>query len=142
MAQRFAASPSILTFMAESPNYGQLSSTSAMERAKNKAADLFGNARIHGAGIKGRANKEVAKHRGAAAVAQGRADGYAAMMGGLADGVSSVVGGVARRPSGSMPETSLDGYEYGEYGNLPGEYDGDGASGYIFPSTSSWMTGG
>ena len=100
MAQRFAASPSILSFMAESPNYGQLSSTSAMERAKNEAANLMGNARIHGAGITGRANKKVAKHQGAAAVAQGRADGYAAMMGGLADGVSSVVGGVARRPSG------------------------------------------
>ena len=108
MAQRFAASPSILSFMAESPNYGQLSSTSAMERAKNEAANLIGNARIHGAGITGRANKKVAKHQGAAAVAQGRADGYAAMMGGLADGVSSVVGGVARRPSGGGGVTTYD----------------------------------
>ena len=100
MAQRFAASPSILSFMAESPTYGQLSSTSAMERAKNEAANLIGNARMHGAGITGSANREIAKYRGKAGLAQDRADGYAAMMGGLADGVSSIVGGVARRPSG------------------------------------------
>ena len=100
MAQRFAASPSILSFMAESPNYGQLSSTSAMERAKNEAANLIGNAKMHGAGITGSANREIAKYRGKAGLAEDRADGYAAMMGGLADGVSSIVGGVARRPSG------------------------------------------
>ena len=100
MAQRFAASPSILTFMADSPNYGNLSSTSAMERAKNEATNLMGNARIHGAGITGRANKKIAKHRGAAAVAQGRAEGHAAMMGGIADGFGSIIGGIGRMPKG------------------------------------------
>lgn len=122
MAQRFAASPSILSFMAESPNYGQLSSTSAMERAKNEAANLMGNARTHGAGITGSANREIAKYKGKAGLAEDRADGYAAMMGGLADGVSSVVGGVARRPSaGAGAGGTVSGYgmnSFGDYTDL------------------------
>jgi hypothetical protein len=120
MAQRFAASPSILSFMAESPNYGQLSSTSAMERAKNEAANLIGNARMHGAGITGSANREIAKYRGKAGLAQDRADGYAAMMGGLADGASSIIGGIGSMPSGGAGGT-VSGYgmnSFGDYTDL------------------------
>lgn len=137
MAQRFAASPSILTFMAESPNYGKLSSTSAMERAKNEAANLMGNAKILGAGITGENREEIAKYRGKAGLASDRADGYETMMAGVGDGVDSIIGGIGRMPKGGK---SLDGYGYGDYTNLHGENGG-----YEFPfefSNSSWMTGG
>lgn len=142
MAQRFAASPSILNFMASSPNYGKLASVGAMENAKTEAQSLAANAGIHSAALRGMAEKKIAKYRGDAAIAQGQAAGRSAMMGGIASGIGSIAGGFMRRPSGVGPEKSLDGYEYGDYGNLPGEFDGDGADGYVFPSTSSWMTGG
>lgn len=93
MATRFAASPSILSFMASSPNYGELASVGSMEKAKTEAQNLMSNAGIHAAGITGKANVEKAKYAGEAMVAQGQAAGRSAMMGGLASGIGSVASG-------------------------------------------------
>lgn len=98
MATRFAASPSILNFMASSPNYGKLASVGAMENAKTEAQNLMSNAGIHAAGITGKANVEKAKYAGEAMAAQGQAAGRSAMMGGLASGIGSIASGFMNRP--------------------------------------------
>lgn len=93
MATRFAASPSILSFMASSPNYGKLASVGSMENAKTEAQNLMSNAGIHAAGITGKANVEKAKYAGEAMVAQAKAAGHSTMMGGLASGIGGIAGG-------------------------------------------------
>lgn len=94
MAQRFAASPSILNFMASSPNYGKLASVGAMENAKTEAQNLLGNARVHRAGITGRSRMVIAKNEGAIARAQGRAAGHDALMGGIKSGTQGLSSGI------------------------------------------------
>lgn len=101
MATRFAASPSILNFMASSPNYGKLASVGAMENAKTEAQNLMSNAGIHAAGITGKANVKKAKYAGEAMAAQGEAAGRSAMMGGIASGIGSIAGGFMNRPDNS-----------------------------------------
>lgn len=148
MAERFAASPSILNFMASSPNYGKLASFGAMENLKTEAQNLASNAGIHSAGMYGNDLVDGAEFDAVGIRAEGRARGHQAVMGGFKSGSRGLIGGISAKVGGgggggSGPEKSLDGYEYGDYGNLPGEIDdGDGADGYVFPSTSSWMTGG
>lgn len=98
MATRFAASPSILNFMASSPNYGKLASVGAMENAKTEAQNLMSNAGIHAAGITGKADVKKAKYAGQAMIDQGEAAGHSAMMGGIASGIGSIAGGFMNRP--------------------------------------------
>lgn len=103
MAQRFAASPSILNFMASSPNYGKLASVGAMENAKTEAQSLAANAGIHSAALRGMAEKKIAKYRGDAAIAQGQAAGRSAMMSGISSGIGSIAGGFMNMPTGGGP---------------------------------------
>ena len=112
MATRFAGSPSILNFLASSPNYGKLASVGSMENAKTEAQNLVSNAGIHSAGITGQANVEKAKYAGEATIAQGQAAGHSAMMGGIASGIGSVASGFMNRPkaSPSKPGTDTLGY--------------------------------
>lgn len=98
MATRFAGSPSILNFLASSPNYGKLASVGSMENAKTEAQNLVSNAGIHSAGITGQANVEKAKYAGEATIAQGQAAGHSTMMGGIASGISSIAGGFMNMP--------------------------------------------
>ena len=98
MATRFAGSPSILNFLASSPNYGKLASVGAMEGAKTEAQNLSSKAGIHSAGITGQANVKKAKYAGKAAIAQGQAAGRSAMMGGIASGIGSIASGFMNMP--------------------------------------------
>lgn len=98
MATRFAGSPSILNFLASSPNYGKLASVGSMENAKTEAQNRVSNAGIHSAGITGQANVEKAKYAGEATIAQGKAAGHSAMMGGIASGIGSVASGFMNMP--------------------------------------------
>ena len=101
MATRFAASPSILNFMASSPNYGKLASVGAMENAKTQAQSLMSNAGIHEAGIIGKFDVKKSKYAGQAVVAQGEAAGRSAMTAGIKSGVESIAGGFMDRPDNS-----------------------------------------
>ena len=116
MAQRFAASPSILNFMASSPNYGKLASVGAMENAKTEAQSLAANAGIHSAALRGMAEKEISKYRGDAAIAQGQAAGRSAMMSGISSGIGSIAGGFMNMPDNSYAGTGSTGI------NTPGKY--------------------
>ena len=93
MSSRFAASPSIMSFMAGTPDYGKLTSTAAMEKAKTEAMNLQAKAGIMGAGIAGENRKKIAKHQAKATVARGEAAGYSSMVRGLASGIGSVASG-------------------------------------------------
>lgn len=119
MATRFAASPSILNFMASSPNYGKLASVGAMENAKTEAQNLVSNAGIHMAGITGKANVKKAKYAGEAMAAQGEAAGRSAMMGGIASGIGSIAGGFMNMPSG---DGTVSGYGMNSFGNYTNEF--------------------
>ncbi len=101
MATRFAASPSILNFMASSPNYGKLASVGAMENAKTEAQNLVSNAGIHAAGITGKANVKKAKYAGQEMIDQAEADGRSAMMAGMKSGIRSFAGGFMNMPKPS-----------------------------------------
>lgn len=107
MATRFAGSPSILNFLASSPNFGKLASTGEMENYKNEVQNLRSNAEIHSAGITGQANVKKAKYAGEATVAQGQAAGHSAMMGGIASGIGSIASGFG----------AMGGNSYGGYGS-------------------------
>lgn len=93
MSSRFAASPSILNFMADSPNYGKLASVGATERMKNAAGQLLANAGIHTAAMSGKARKEAAKYSAEGTRARGEAAGFSSMVGGLASGIGSFASG-------------------------------------------------
>ena len=123
MSSRFAASPSILSFMADSPNYGKLASAGTMERAKSAAMKLRGDAGIQAAGISGQARKAGAKYGAKAAIAQGESDGYSSMMGGIASGVGSIAGGFADRPSANGGEDSISGYGMNSFKDMTGEFN-------------------
>ena len=94
MASRFAPSPSILNYMASSPNYGKLGSTGAMENLKTAAQNLVSNSGIHSAGMHGNDLVEGAEFDGVGIRAEGAAQGHAAMMGGLRSGVQGFTGGL------------------------------------------------
>ena len=97
MATRFVPSPSILNFMASSPNYGKLGSVGATENLKTAAQNLVSNAGIHSAGMQGNDLVEGAKYDAAGIRAEGAAQGHQAMMGGLRSGISGLTGGIMNK---------------------------------------------
>lgn len=100
MATRFAPSPSILNFMASSPNYGKLGSTGAMENLKTAAQNLVSNAGIHSAGMQGNDLVEGAEYDAVGIRAQGAAQGQQAIMGGLQSGLQGLTGGILNKYGG------------------------------------------
>ena len=114
MATRFAGSPSILNFLASSPNYGKLASVGSIENAKTEAQNRVSNAGIHSAGITGQANVEKAKYAGEATIAQGQAAGHSAMMGGIASGIGSVASGFMNMPKASPSSVGTDTMGYSD----------------------------
>jgi hypothetical protein len=129
MATRFAASPSILNFMANSPNYGKLASDGAMENAKTEAQNLLGNAKVHRAGITGRSRMVIAKNEGKVTRARGRAAGHGALMDGIQSGIQGLSSGI--------------GSKFGGSGGGGGGGDGDTFSGYgidLDKYTDLWST--
>ena len=101
MASRFVPSPSILNFMASSPNYGELGSTGAMENLKTAAQNLASNAGIHSAGMQGQDIVEGAEYDAVGIRAEAAAQGHQAMMGGLQSGLQGLTGGIASKFGGS-----------------------------------------
>ena len=97
MASRFVPSPSILNFMASSPNYGKLGSTGAMENLKTAAQNLVSNSEIHGAGMTARVNREKAKYDAQSILADSAAQGHSLVQGGLQQGIQSFAGGLGSR---------------------------------------------
>lgn len=97
MATRFVPSPSILNFMASSPNYGKLGSVGATENLKTAAQDLISNSEIHGAGMTGRVNRGKAKYEAQSVRAEAGAQGHSLVMGGLSQGIQSFAGGLGSR---------------------------------------------
>lgn len=125
MATRFAASPSILNFMASSPNYGKLASVGAMENAKTEAQNLLGNTKVHKAGITGRSRMVIAKNEGALARAQGSAAGHSALWGGIksgAQGLSSGIGAKFGGGGGYGSGDSISGYGMNSFKDYTGLY--------------------
>lgn len=114
MATRFAGSPSILNFLASSPNFGKLASTGEMENYKNEVQNLRSNAGMHAAGITGQANVKKAKYAGEATIAQGQAAGHSAMMGGISSGIGSIAGGFMNMPQSSPSSLGTDTMGYSD----------------------------
>ena len=108
MASRFAPSISVLNFMANSPDYGELGSTGAMENLKTAAQNLVSNAGIHSAGMQGNDLVEGAEFDAVGIRAEGAAQGHAAMMGGLRSGLQGLTGGFMDK-YGSLGGTSYGG---------------------------------
>lgn len=100
MASRFAPSPSILNYMASSPNYGKLGSTGAMENLKTAAQNLASNAGIHSAGMHGNDLVEGAEYDAVGIRAEGAARGHQLAMGGLQSGLQGLTGGIMGKYGG------------------------------------------
>ena len=90
-------SPSILNFMASSPDYGKIGKTSAIENMKYAASILNSNKNIQSAGMDKYGAVRGAKYDARGIRAGGAADGAAATWQGFGAGASAIVGGVGKR---------------------------------------------
>lgn len=123
-------SPSILNFMASSPDYGKIGKTSAIENMKYAASMLNSNKDMHVAGMGKEAAIQGAKYDAKGIRASGAADGAAAAWQGFGAGASAIVGGVGRRMAkgansyGGTGSTEID--APGKYGSFdPGSVQRD-----------------
>ena len=138
MASRFVPSPSILNFMASSPNYGKLGSTGAMENLKTATQNLVSNAGIHSAGTQGNDLVDGAEFDAVGIRAEGAEQRQAAIMGGLRSGIQGLTGGLGAKygSSGSYGGTGTGTIDTASVNNSIASVNGREASAILSSSNS------
>ena len=88
---RFAGSPQLAGFLADSPAYDQISNAGTKARSQNRQVNHEAEGFVASSGLAGMAKIKAAQHQARATVAAAEADASATQ----AQGISSMIGSIA-----------------------------------------------